>query len=307
MHDAGKHLFIAMACSGAAAFYGCGGSAALPQPPRVDVTPAPSVTAPSRVDYAGITAASESVQVRARVTGYLLERLFRDGQDVAQNDLLFIIQSDQFEAAVQQATAVLARDEAELAHAHAQVERYRPLAAQQYISRENFAENLTRVRTLEASVAADRAALAETELELSYTQIRAPISGRIGRHLVDVGNLVGAGEATLLTTIVQLDPIYLYFSPTKADLPTLLEQHRSAPLSVRAILPGTGEHPHIGRVDFINNQIDRNTATIKMRASLPNPDKALLPGQVAKVRLLREQFDHAAKGASVSHGAEPDS
>jgi RND family efflux transporter MFP subunit len=293
MHDAGRKLIQAAAFSSAAALFACSGSAPVKEPPSVGVTTATTATVPVTVDYVGITAALESVEIRARVEGYLLERLFRDGQEVAQNDLLFIIQPDQFRAAAEEAAGALARDEAELAYAREQVERYRPLVEQDYITRESFEEDLTQVRRLEATVAADRATLAEAELDLSYTEIRAPISGRIGRRLVDVGNLVGDGEATLLTTIVQLDPIYLYFSPTDADLPNLLSQHRRTPLAVRAILPGSGEHPHIGIVDFINNQVDRETATINMRASLPNPDKVLLPGQFAKVRLLLETIENA--------------
>jgi RND family efflux transporter MFP subunit len=293
VHSADKKLIAAATLTCTATLFACGGSTAGPQAPAVSVTKATTATVPVTVDYVGITAARESVDVRARVQGFLLERLFRDGQNVAQNDLLFIIQPDEFEAVVQEAEGALARDEAELAYAREQVERYRPLVEQDYVTRESFDENLTQVRALEAAVVADRAALADAELDLSYTQIRAPISGRIGRRLVDVGNLVGDGEATLLTTIVQLDPIYLYFSPTDADLPNLLAQHRTTPLTVRAILPGSGEHPHIGMVDFINNQVDRQTATINMRASLPNPDKVLLPGQFAKVRLLLETIKDA--------------
>ena len=272
---------------------GACGSAPPPSPPEVSVTKATTRTVPVTVDYVGLTAAIEAVEVRARVEGYLLERLFRDGQDVAQNDLLFVIQPDEYRAKVEQAAGTLERDEAELRYARDQVERYTPLVEQDYITQESFDETVTQMRSLEALVASDRAALNDAKLNLSYTEIRSPIDGRIGRRQVDVGNLVGAGEATTLATIVQLDPIYVYFSPTDSDLPKLLSSHRTTPLVVRATLPDSGEKPLVGTVDFIDNKVDRETATISMRARIPNSEKTLLPGQFAKVRLLLDTIKNA--------------
>jgi len=267
---------------------GCSGDKPVPPPPTVTVAIATTAKVPVTVDYVGMTAALESVQIRARVEGYLLEKLFRDGQDIAQNDLLFVLQQDQYRAALEQAEGEVLRDQAQVTFAREQVERYAPLVEKEFITRESFDETVTRLRAKEANLASSTASLAQAGLNLNYTEIRSPIDGRIGRSLVDVGNLVGKGIATLLTTVVQLDPIYIYFSPTDADLPQLLSSHRKTPLVVRAILPGTGEHPEVGLVDFIDNQVNANTATIQMRARIPNPSKILLPGQFAKVRLLLE-------------------
>jgi len=140
-----------------------------------------------------------------------------------------------------------------------------------------------------ALVAADRAAVRQAELNLDYTVMRAPVAGRIGRRQVDVGNLVGSGKDTLLASIVQLDPIYVSFSPGERDLPTILAERGKGSLTVTVALTGQTPHPHPGRVDFINNTVDSTTGTFKLRAVIPNPQRVLLPGQFARVRLLMGQ------------------
>ena len=311
-------------------------------PPAVKVAPAVQRTIPVYGEYPGTLEAVNSVDIRARVEGFLDKRTFTDGADVKQGDLLFVIDQRPFRAALDQAEAQLARDEANLAQARAQlaqseanlararaqlvkdeavlayaqeqVERYRPLAEREFVTREAFDRYQTQAKeavaavgadhaaikaalaALEAAratieqavalVAADRAAVTQAQLNLSYTTMSAPVSGRIGKRQVDVGNLVGAGKDTLLASIVQLDPIYVYFSPGERDLPTLLAQRGKGSLTVTVALAGQAPHPHQGRVDFIDNTVAPSTGTVKVRAVIPNPERLLLPGQFAQVRLL---------------------
>jgi RND family efflux transporter MFP subunit len=134
-------------------------------------------------------------------------------------------------------------------------------------------------------VEADRAAVEQAQINLGYTTMRAPTSGRIGRRQVDVGNLVGGGQDTLLASIVQLDPIYVYFSVPERDVPTLLAQRGKRALPVTLALGDRTGHPHQGRVDFVDTTVDASTGTFKVRAVVPNPSRVLLPGQFAQVRL----------------------
>ena len=254
-------------------------SCGLLPPPEVEVTRARVADVPITADFEGVTAPVESVEINARVEGYLLERLFRDGQRIAQNDLLFIIQQDEYRAAVAAASASLARDESDLARAKEQVEAPGDPAPE--------------LRALETRVATSRARLAEAELDLAYTEVRAPIDGRIGRHLVDVGNLVGAGTATPLARIVNVDPILIYFSPDISESSSLRESHQQTPLEVQAILPNSEEPAGNGRVDFIDTVADPANETIRMRARVPNPGNAILAGQRVTVRVLLETIPAA--------------
>jgi len=211
------------------------------------------------------------------------------------------------------AEAQLAGDEANLSYAREQVERYRPLAKREFVTMEAFHQTETLARgaaaTVEsdkaaikaaaaaveasraavdqaaATIQADRAAITQAELNLSYTTMYAPMAGRIGRRQVDVGNLVGAGQSTLLATIVQLDPIYVYFAVPERDARNLLTQ-RAGGFPVTVAMAGQAPHPQPGLVDFVNNTVDPTTGTFQVRATVANPERLLLPGQYAQVRLL---------------------
>jgi multidrug efflux system membrane fusion protein len=256
----------------------------------VTVARVEEMTVPIYLNYVGNTQAVRSVDIVARVEGFLWERNFTDGADVKEGDLLFVIDPRQYQAALDNARGQLAEDEAALAYAREQVERYRPLAEKQYITRDAFDQYVTKVKEAEAAVKADRANVKLAELNLSYCRMYAPFDGRIGQRLVDVGNVVGStqgfGATTKLATLVQLDPIYVYFSPTERDLPEILRKRNEGDLLATVILPDESIHPHQGKVDFIDNTVDSTTATITMRAVVPNPEKILLPGQYAKIRLL---------------------
>ncbi len=141
-------------------------------------------------------------------------------------------------------------------------------------------------------------------LKLSYCTIRAPISGRIGRRLVDVGNLVGAEEETLLATIMQMDPIYVYFSPSERQIFQISRQNQQGTLKVYLTLSVGGDYPHSGKLDFIDNRVDPATGTITMRAVMPNPDKLLVPGQYANVRLFLGEQPEALLVPEKAMGAD---
>jgi RND family efflux transporter MFP subunit len=288
-----------------------------PPPPSVTVAAVTQQSIPVYLDYVGSTMALRSVDIRARVEGFLQKRAFTEGADVKEGDLLFIIDPSPFQAALEQAQAQLARDEAALAGAQAQlvkdkamltftrdqVERYRPLAAQEFVTKEAFdnyrtladqaaagvvADNAA-IDQAAAAIKADRAAITQAKLNLSYCTIRAPLSGRIGRALVDVGNLVGPAENSVLASIVQLDPIYVYFSASARELPQIVRHQQRGELPVSLMLTDQSTYPHQGKLDFFNNTMDTATATLKMRAVIPNPEKTLFPGQYVRVRLLVSQ------------------
>jgi RND family efflux transporter MFP subunit len=261
--------------------------------------------------------ALRSVDIRARVEGFLQKRAFTEGADVKEGDLLFIIDPSPFQAALEQAQAQLARDEAALAGAQAQlvkdkamltftrdqVERYRPLATQEFVTKEAFdnyrtladqaaaavAADNAAINQAMAAIKADRAAITQAKLNLSYCTVRAPLSGRIGRALVDVGNLVGPAENSVLASIVQLDPIYVYFSASARELPQIVRHQQRGELPVSLMPADQSTYPHQGKLDFFNNTMDTATATLKMRAVIPNPEKTLFPGQYVRVRLLVSQ------------------
>lgn len=274
---------------------GCGKDDKNKTPPAVPVTvvEVKSETVPLYLDYVGFTESIQYVDINARVEGFLIERAFKDGADVKQGDLLFVIDPRPFEAALDAARAQLAEDRAALAYAREQVRRYRPLVEKDYITKDAYDDYLTQAAEAEAAVQADIANVTQAELNLSYCRMYSPFDGRIGRRYVDVGNLVGAGgEATKLATIVQLDPLYVYFTVAEKDIPEVLRQQHKEDLTVSIILPDESKHPEDGTVDFVDNIVDAAMGTITMRAVVPNSSETILPGQYVRVQLLlKEQPD----------------
>lgn len=264
-------------------------------PPAMPVTVAEvkSETVPIYLDYVGTTQSIQTVDINARVEGFLIKRGFKDGADVENGQLLFIIDPRPFEASLQSAQAQLARDRASLAYAQEQVRRYKPIVEKNYITQDTYDGYVTRSAEAQAAVDADIANVTQAKLNLSYCTMNAPFDGRIGRRYVDVGNLVGAaGAPTKLATIVQLDPMYVYFSVAERDTPRILDEQSKNPLTASFILPDETRHPEDGKIDFVNNEVDVNTGTIEMRAVVPNGSKTMLPGQFVKVQLLlKEQPD----------------
>ncbi|MDZ7698381.1 MAG: efflux RND transporter periplasmic adaptor subunit [Deltaproteobacteria bacterium] len=188
---------------------------------------------------------------------------------------------------MERSLAQLAQDQAALTFAKDQVERYKPLAEQDFVTQEALDNYETRAQEAAAAVKADQAQIKQDRLNLGYCTMMSPLNGRIGRTLVNVGNLVGAGgQDTKLATIVQLDPLYVYFSPSEKDLRRILKYREKADIPVDIVLSDGSTHPYPGKVDFIDNTADPKANTINMRAVVPNPEMTLLPGIYVQARLF---------------------
>jgi RND family efflux transporter MFP subunit len=263
-----------------------------PPPPTVTVALPKQQDITHYAQYSGLTDAVESVEIRARVEGYLKSIHFRDSAMVKKGDLLFVIDPKPYQARLDEAEATLAMREAELCLAEATLKRKESAFEDQAVSEVEVIEARAQRDQAVAAIAAAKAAIETARLELSYTRVHAPLSGRIGRRLVDVGNLVGAGEKTLLATIVSTDPIYVYFNVNERDLLDF-QSHRTgqqAPTSgnghttINLGLSNEEGYPHVGKVDYVNNRVEAETGTIQVRGVVANPDGSLLPGLFARVQ-----------------------
>ena len=260
--------------------------AAAPPPPTVTVEKVTLKTVPVHLKYVATTESIKTVDIRARVEGFLEERRFVEGNDINKGDIIFVIEKAPYEAELEMSLAQLARDKASLSFAGDQVKRYKPLAEQDFVTQESLEDYVTKAREAAAMVKADLAKIKQNRLNLGYCTMYSPLNGRIGRTLVNVGNLVGAGQSTKLATIVQLDPLYAYFSPSEKDLRQILKYRQEKDIPVDIILSDGSTHPHPGKVDFIDNTADPQANTINMRAVIPNPEKRLLPGIYVQARLF---------------------
>ena len=282
----------------------CAGEQQVAAPP-----PAPEVTVANPltrdvIDYAeftGRTQAYESVEVRARVAGELREMRFAPSQSVQQGDVLFVIEPEPYEAARDIAAANIAQWEAELARAESDLSRLEQALETQAVSEQEVDKARADVKTAEANLASARASLVNAELELSYTQVRSPITGLVSRNLVDLGNLVGSGQNPLLTTVNRIDPIYAYFDVSESRLLPILDN-----LDVTLGEGRTGEEtpvylglddeegwPHEGVIDYFDNTVDTSTGTIQVRGNFPNPTGKLFPGLFARIRVPRGNLPDA--------------
>lgn len=244
-------------------------------------------------EYTGITEAVESVEIRARVEGYLESINFTSGSYVKQGDLLFVIDPKPFQAKLAQAEAELARQQAALKSAEATLQRRELALSERAVSEIAVIQARADRDVFLAAIEAAQAAIKTAQLDLSYTAIRAPISGRISRNLVDVGNLVGATERTLLATIVKDDPIYVYFNVSERDYLFYQRHHgeevtATNPDEYPPMYLGLADDkgfPHEGRGDYVGNRIDASSGTIQVRGIFPNPDHFILPGLFARIRV----------------------
>lgn len=270
------------------------------KPPIAAVTVAQPVqrTVTRYHDFTGRTEAVDAVEIRARVKGFLKSKEFEDASQVQAGDMLFIIDPSEYQAKRDKARAELDAYEADLDNSEKDLARVMKSSESGAVSqREVSLRNAERDRAL-ASVAAAKASLVEAELNLGYTRIRTPIEGQVSRDLVSVGNLVGAGENTLLTTVIKMQPMYAYFEVPErillqalADAPP--EKRREPDRVILLGLVHEDGHPHEGTIGYIDNTVDPQTGTIQVRATFPNDDLLLYPGAFARIRLHGEAVENA--------------
>jgi len=270
--------------------------AALP-PPAVTVAAPLVMPITEWYEFTGRFEATETVEVRARVSGYLEEIRFEDGDIVEQGQVLFVIDRRPYRAEVEQLEAQVASAHAQVELADAELRRAEQLVGNDTISRSTYDQRTQQKRAAEAALAMAQAALREARLDLEFTEVRAPIGGRISDRRVDIGNLVnGDPNATLLTTIVALDPIHFVFDMSEADYldfqraveEGLLPSARDRSTEVQLRLPDepdTETWPRTGHMDFVDNRVDESAGTIRARAELANPDGFITPGQFGQLRL----------------------
>jgi len=250
-------------------------------------------TIPVIQEHVGRVAAFRSVEVRARVEGILEKRHFTEGTEVKRGQLLYTIDPTPYQTLLNDARAELARAEANLANARSKAARYAPLVKENAISRQDYDDAVTAVKQNEALLASARGAAERARINLGYTRVRANESGRIGATLVPEGRLVGKGEATHLTTIDRLEPVYVNF--TMADRDALIFRRAMSSGEIReadggsqarVFLPDGTEYDKLGQLDFTDSRVDPNTGTISLRAVMPNQGGNLLPGMFVRVEFI---------------------
>ncbi len=251
--------------------------------PAVGVRPAALRGVSQSFEFVGRIKATDKVEVRARVEGFLEKALFREGQDVKAGDLLYQIEKVQFQAQVDQAKANIASAEAETTNAELQYRRALGLSKQQYSPQSTVDREKAALDSSQAKVLQTKAALTQAEVNLDYTDIRSPIDGRIGRTAYTVGNLVNPASG-VLATIVSQDPIYVLFPVSVRDLEIIREARRKedgglAKIDIRIRLSNGRDYPQRGVWNLTDPQVDQLTDTLIMRATIPNPDRELIDGQ----------------------------
>lgn len=285
---------------------GCGSNNEKPPAPPVVVSHPARAQVTNYLTETGNTVAYNSVDLVARVSGYLDSVNFKDGSIVKKNSLLFVIQPQPYKDQVNEAQATLTADIAEYNYDKVEYQRQLTMYKQNATSQADVQKWLSTRDSAAAAVDGAKANLNNAKITYSYTHVLAPFDGRIGRHLVDPGNLVGNGAATKLATIEQIDPMYVYFNINELDLLKLRQMARAAgfkPSQINQIpiyvgLQNEEGFPHEGHLDFANTGLDASTGTIQMRGILSNKDYLLLPGLFVNVRI--------ALGAPSSHLTLPD-
>ena len=252
---------------------------------------------PNVIELPGRVEPVRTAEVRARVTGIVQQRLYEEGTDVRAGQPLFRIDPRELRASYAQTKAALTRAQATAANARAVVERYRPLVEENAISGQEYDAALAAAREAEANVAQIRAQLDASSLQLGYTTVRAPISGRAGRAQVTEGALVSQGEGTLMTRIEQISPVYVSFAQAASEVLKLrraitagqVDLDDNDRVEVRLTFSDGTEYPVPGYIDFLAFSVDQETGTVELRAEFPNPDRLLLPGEFVRAQIYAGQ------------------
>ena len=271
-----------------------------PPPPEVTVAVVQRSEAPVTLEASGRVVAHRTAEVRARVEGILEKRLYKEGGEVQEGQALFRIDRGTLEANVASARAALAKARANVDVVKQTVMRYRRLIADQAISQQELDQAEANLKQSEAEVLSAEAALKRAEIDLGHASVQAPISGRITRAFVTEGAFVGRGDATHLATIEQLDPIYVDFTQSGAELLRLRRamlsgEMKRAQRPVELLLEDRSGYRHAGKLLFSEQTVDRATGTVTLRAEFPNPNRLLLPGMFATVRFTLASIGDAVK------------
>jgi RND family efflux transporter MFP subunit len=295
-----RHGAIAGLLAAALALTGCGqptSQAAAPPPPPVTVAQPVKRTVTDWDEFTGRFEAVEEVQVRPRVGGFVNSVEFQDGAIVHAGDLLYVIDPRPFEAVAEQADGQLSDARAKVELAKRELDRGLNLVQTSAVSEQVVDQRRQALQAAHAAETQAEGALKAARLNIEFTHVTAPLTGRVSRHLVSPGNLVqgsDTGASTLLTSIVSLDPIYVYFDMDEA---TYLKYNRlyfegkrpssrENPNPVQVTLTGETKPSHDGKMDFLDNRLDQSTGTLRSRAIIPNKDMSILPGQFGRVRLI---------------------
>ncbi|MEO8558532.1 MAG: efflux RND transporter periplasmic adaptor subunit [Rhodospirillales bacterium] len=262
-------------------------------PPSVTVAKATGKTVPIEIRTIGTVQPIASVQIKSRVDGMLAKVSFNEGDIVKAGDPLFSIDPRSYEAQLKQAEANLLRDQAQLENARLDLKRNQTTASSGITSQKLLDQARTQVQTFEAAIKSDEAAIDVAKVQLSYTDIKAPITGRTGDMKVSEGNIVKANDTTALVTINQLRPIYVTFAVPEKQLPEIRARHNKAPLAVTLTDDRGVQHPETGTLTFIDNAIDTTTGTIQLKATFANDRDFLWPGQFMQVTLRVSRLENA--------------
>jgi RND family efflux transporter MFP subunit len=293
-----------------------------PPPPEVTIARPLQRDVTEYLEFTGNTRAVEAVEIRARVAGFLQSMHFTPGTMVKKGDLLFVIDPREYQAELNVNVAELNSAKAELRQAEIEFERAERLFKQQAGSEKNVVAWRSKRDIARATVERNRAEVARAQLRLSYTRVTTPVSGRVGRNLVDVGNLVGEGNPTLLTTVTQYDPMYAYFNLNERDLLRVRDMYRQriaergvdprqepasrAEIPVFLGLANEEGYPHKGTADFAESGLDPETGTLQLRGVFPNEGAApfLVPGLFARLRMPVDEKENALLVTERAIGAD---
>jgi multidrug efflux system membrane fusion protein len=270
-----------------------GNAARAATPPPAMAMPVPVTTVirkaiPVYREYTARTEAIRSITIQPRISGYIQNQDMADGSDVHEGDLLYTIDPRDVQAALDQVKAQARRDKAALEYARSNLNRGATLVGNGFLAKDTYDQRASASGQAEAVLAMDEAAIRTAELNLGYTQVRAPFSGRLGRNQASVGTLVSPGGSPI-NTLVQLSPIYVTFNPSEADLAEIRQAKAAGSIATDIVVSKSDQERRSGQLTFLDNTVDHSTGTIVARATIANSDLTILPGQYVHVRIsLRE-------------------